>query len=807
MSALVLLALLSCRNTKPVDSAGGSETGPDPYDVQVGPYDADIRWTSYGIPHISADSYGSLGFGMGYAFARDHACVLADQILMVNSQRSKHFGSDWVDFDFGWKGLRVRQQAESGWFGLDTDIQDALIGYAAGYNRLLSEGGLDPRCSGADWVQPIDHIDLLTYYLALGLFGSGLVFVDSVGSAAPPGASADSRGGPRAPAPTLQTFDPLLHPVLGSNGWAIGSDRTDNGQGMLLSNTHFPAEGERKWHESHLTIPGELDVYGASLMGVAVINLGFNQHVAWTHTVSNAPRFTAALLSLDPSDPTRYLYDGDYEAMTSYDLAIEVLGEDGQLSQVTRTLWDSRWGPVLNAPVLGWNELYALALTDANQDNLAMLRTWFAMNRASSMEEFQAAHRDSGGIPWVHTLAVDSAGTAFYIDSSTVPNWSAAAEAAYPDWLDEQPLAALFDDNGAPTIDGSDPLYEWVEEPQGAWRPGVVPYDKMPKLERSDFVFNANDNHWLTNPASPLEGYPYLYGPERTPRSPRTRMNARYLGQAGVDSAAGEDGRFSLPELQAAALGGRGMIAEELLVAVVARCEGQSTVEVDGQSVDISGACAVLADWDGRVTLDQAGPALWREFIGGGHFEWTDLGDAGSLFSVAFDADEPVDTPTGLPKDAPVLEALATAVVNLEAAGFTPDQPMAELQFMRKGDQDIPVPGGNFMEGTIAIAEYSGGNATLLQVEDRAAVVNSGTDLTEDGYQVNYGNSYVLAVQFTEDGPAADAIMTYSQSDDPASPHFQDQTELYSSSTFRGCLFTEEEVSAAVLERLELTLD
>jgi acyl-homoserine-lactone acylase len=37
------------------------------------------------------------------------------------------------------------------------------------------------------------------------------------------------------------------------------------------------------WHaflEMHLTIPGQLDVMGAALPGLPVINIGFNQHVA-----------------------------------------------------------------------------------------------------------------------------------------------------------------------------------------------------------------------------------------------------------------------------------------------------------------------------------------------------------------------------------------------------------------------------------------------------------------------------------------------------------------------------------------------
>ena len=795
----LLLTLMACRGDKDT----GTPAGPDPYDVTVGPYSADIQWTSYGIPHITAEDYGSLGYGMGYAFARDHACVLADQIVMVRSERSRYFGEAWLDMDFGWLALDVRKQAEDGWFALDANIQETIIGYAAGYSRFLEDGTPDARCAGEDWVKPIDHIDLLSYYLALGLYGSGAVFVQEVGSGAPPASSADSREQP--PVPGLEVLKPLVEKELGSNGWAIGADRSESGGGMLLSNTHFPSEGERKWHESHLTIPGELDVYGASLMGVAIINLGFNADIAWTHTVSNAPRFNGALLQLEEGNPTRYLYDGAYEDMTTRTFSVQSLQPDGELETVSRTLYSSRWGPVMNAPVLGWNELFALALMDANANNLAMLKTWFLMSSAQSMDDFQAAHRDSGGIPWVHTMATDREGTAFYVDSSTVPRWSAEAYERYPDWLVEQPLAALFDENGAKVIDGSDPLFVWESDPQAqAWRPDVVPWEQMPRQERTDFVFNANDNHWLSNPEAPLEGYPLLYGDERTPRTPRTRMNARYLSEVG---AGGEDGRFSLAELQAATLGGRSILSDDLREAVVGVCEGVETVELKEETVDVTAACEALAGWDGTVSTDQVGAAVWRELIGSGLFDFDDLKDAGALFEVAFDADDPVDTPRGLSPESPVLEALAQAVVNLDAAGFSPDVTLGDVQFLRKDDRDIPILGGHDYEGVIAIATYSSGNATELAVEPRASVINSTSDLTTDGYQVNYGNSFVMTVDMGTDSPTCEAIMTYSQSDDPSSPHFDDQTLLYSEGRLRPCLFTPEDIAADTIESMVLTLE
>jgi acyl-homoserine-lactone acylase len=53
-----------------------------------------------------------------------------------------------------------------------------------------------------------------------------------------------------------------------------------------------------------------------------------------------------------------------------------------------------------------------------------------------------------------------------------------------------------------------------------------------------------------------------------------------------------------------------------------------------------------------------------------------------------------------------------------------------------------------------------------------------------------------MAVQFGDEGPAARAVLTYSQSEDPASPHFADQTLLYEGNTLRDVLYRAEAIDA-----------
>src|SRR5690606_20898275 len=55
---------------------------------------AEIRTTSHGVPHVLADDYEGVGFGLGYAFAETDICEIASRWVTVNAQRSRYFGPD-----------------------------------------------------------------------------------------------------------------------------------------------------------------------------------------------------------------------------------------------------------------------------------------------------------------------------------------------------------------------------------------------------------------------------------------------------------------------------------------------------------------------------------------------------------------------------------------------------------------------------------------------------------------------------------------------------------------------------------------
>ena len=272
-------------------------------------YSAEIRRTEYGIPHIVANDYGSLGYGYGYAFAQDNLCVMADRVVTLRGDRSRYFGpranagdpfADEEDAtsnlasDVYYRGVRQsgvvrRLLARPAPLGPTAQLRRMVDGYVAGYNRYLRDTGVarlpDPTCRGKAWVDPITALDVWSGIYDLNTLEGTGQFREAIVSARP----AAGAPAPR-PAPTIPVAQPDR---TGSNGWALGRDATRDHDGMLLANPHWPWAGHARYYQVQLTIPGVLDVAGASVSGTPVVEIGHTQSLAWTHTTSTARRLHA----------------------------------------------------------------------------------------------------------------------------------------------------------------------------------------------------------------------------------------------------------------------------------------------------------------------------------------------------------------------------------------------------------------------------------------------------------------------------------------------------------------------------------
>ena len=740
-----------------------------------------IERTANGVAHITAPDAETLAYGTAYAHAQDNVCQTAQQLVTIRGERSRHFGgaatallgrrvlpNEQIDFFIG---AHMDDAAlERAWATTSAEAQALARGYVAGYNRFIADNAkaLPAACRAQPWLQPMTLLDYRRL-AELSAVQAGLAaLADAMLGAGPPAPAAAFAVPPAEPvnlADAAQAMREagLLDSSLGSNAWAFGRDVTAGGRGVLLGNPHFPWAGVNRFWQMHLTIPGQLDVMGAGLGQGAVVQIGFNKDVAWSHTVSTGKRFTLHELALVPGDPTSYVVDGQALRMTSRSVSIEARAADGVLQKKTVTLWSTQWGPVIVLPRAGlnWTDKLAYALQDANAGNARSTDTWLGFARAKSVEDMRAAMANLG-TPWVNTIAADRHGSAMYADVSVVPDVDAAQlQRCAPGAT----AAALRNAAGLIVLDGSKSDCGWKRDAASPV-PGLIPLARMPVAIRADWVQNSNDSFFHSHPGQRYGDISPMVGDARVER-PRTRAGLSEIAELLAR------GKVTNEALQEQLFADRNFMGRLVVPDVLAACAANPPASTEARD-----ACAALRGWTFTNELDARGAHLFREF-------WRGARTIPGLFRTPFDPAQPVATPAGVKMDdaavaAKVWETLAQAAVAVRKAGFALDAPLSAVQRPLITDEPIPLHGGDEIEGV------------LNNLGNQFA-----PGITPQGLRIDYGTSYVQTVSFDARGPVAQAILTYGQSTDPASPHATDQLRLFSRKQWPTLPFHADDVAKA----------
>lgn len=731
-------------------------------------YDVTVTRTAYGIPHINARDLASMGYGYAQALAEDAVCTVAEAYVTANGERSRWFGPDEsypirgngstaknLNSDFFYQRIKDRGTVErlarqAPPLGPKPEIKQALAGYVDGWNAWLksvggSKGVPDRTCRGKGWVRPITIGDVYRRFYSLSILASSGVAIDGIAGAQPITGPVDLVA--RAKSIPAGELDRRLG-GLGSNAYAIGRRASRDGHGLLYGNPHFPWQGPERFYQAHLTIPGKLDVTGGSLLGVPIVLIGATKGAAWSHTVSTARRFVPYQLLM--VGPTSYLEDGRVRQLTGEKVTVQVPGPGGKLVPRTRTLWSSHHGPIftslLGLPLFPWTPVTAFALYDGNAENFGrLLNHFFDMDFAQSVDDIDRVLKKYEGIPWVNTIAADTAGNAYYADIGSIPNID---RAKYDNC--EQVLGHVTDLlQRLPVLDGTNSACLPGNDPDAA-APGILGPRNLPSLRRDDHVSNMNDSYWLTNPAQPLEGYSKIIGDERTPRSLRTRIGLKQL-QERIDGTDGLPGKgFDLQNLMRVGMGNRVYSAEIWRDTLVAGCGSE--------------ACRVLREWNMRNDLDAKGAVLWQRFVTRltGALPLALPGGLLGPFATAFDYRDAVNTPGGLnPLNPLAISAFQQAISDLQGAGLPLDATLRQGQAVTRRGERIPIPGGPHASGVFN-------------------VVTPTWDPKRGYTEVIHGSSFIQAVHLKPGCPEIRTLLTYGESTNPGSVHSSDQTKLFS---------------------------
>ena len=760
-------------------------------DDPVPEYSATIRTTSYGVPHIVADNFKSAGFGYGYVFAQQNICLYAEELVTLRGERAQYFGatggylgqlgtvSGNVDSDFFYKLLMTKAQADRIKAESSQAARDIVVGFAAGYNRYLSDTGvanLPAECKGAEWVKPMSEDEAYLRLTQAAIAGSSLNFINSIGAAQPPKATVASFKARPAKVPSTKqlaestmvaALKNLQEHTIGSNGYGLGREVTQSGKGIVLGNPHFPWWGALRLHQIHLTVPGEkYDVMGATLLGVPLPLIGFNSTLGWTHTFSTDNRFTLRYLALDPSNPTRYLKDGVSKPMTAVPLSIQAKGADGKLTTLSRTLYTTEFGPMLMDKDFTWSSSAAYAIQDANYANYKLIDQVILNGKATTVDGLLQAAATYTAMPWVNTMAADKNGDAMYFNYSVAAKVADAQLAACV----PGPFQGLLASNGLVVMAGTTAACDWS---------GSIGAAQRPSIKRSDYIVNANDSHWWSARDAFLTGYPKIIatGPaaEGTVQNERTRTGHAIVRDrlSGADGLAGN--RFTVANLQQIYQKSRFFKADKWLPGFTAECLASPTASAAAKD-----ACIVLKDWDKTHAPLSVGAVLFFEF----YAALNQLSDP-SWWSVPFNPADPQETPRGNAGTAAALAKLETLVATAQFDSFAKRRIRpADVQVVSRPEGNLPIPGGRY-----TFNNWRGQKTEIAP----GTYVYTGDPKTNAGA---YGNSYMQFVTWDDNGPVAEGILSYGQSSNPAHANFSDQTRKYSAGEWVKLPYTEAQIKA-----------
>ena len=192
-----------------------------------------------------------------------------------------------------------------------------------------------------------------------------------------------------------------------------------------------------------------------------------------------------------------------------------------------------------------------------------------------------------------------------------------------------------------------------------------------------------------------------------------------------------------------------------------------------------------IQQWDQSAGLDSIGFPVWQEF-------WRRVSAASlPVWNVPFSAADPVNTPNSLNTANPqVQQALSDAQTAVQSAGVNFNAKLGDIQQSGintgAGGARIPIFGGEGDPIGIFTTAYSSG-------------------IGKNGYDIDFGNSYIQTVTWDSGGVHAEGFITYSESTDPANPHYSDYTQAYSQKQWNRFPFHDDEIQAAKESELHLT--
>jgi penicillin amidase len=563
------------------------------------------------------------------------------------------------------------------------------------------------------------------------------------------GAGDAPRGGPPLPR-SVALFDliPFGAEGAGSNAWVVSGAHTQSGYPMLAVDPHNGIEMPNVWHEIRLNLrpvdgSEAFSIYGYAAAPFYLVLEGRNQYAAWgTTNVTGGDALDLYRLELDPENPDRYRYDGQWRTFETATVMLDIAGGDPREISIRRT----HFGPV--APSDGQGPVHAIRWGGFEPSRI--VEASLAIPFIKSFEDLRAAV-EPWDYPPTHFVFAGRDGDIGIQQAGRFAIRAPGADFSLPQ-------------------DGSTSAT--------AWR-GYLPYERMPYVKNPANGFLASGN----NPAVPPEYFDavaavdaidgsinYLEDGARGYRG--ARVEARLMADRPHDLAS-----FAAIQTDTTPPG----LADHL----------QPFAEIDlGQGQQSAAICqAGLGEWDGAFDADSAGALIfahvwsetleqvYRPHLPAGVSPRVGMTEMLSLETILADSqsgwwDDP-DTPDRVEQRDDRLPAILGAACQILTGTYGDDRSTWRWDTAHGAMFENPVLDGSGIGPLMAI-----GNRGPVATFGGPGTVSVGRWRHGDGY----GPVHIPGYRFVIDTGSIETFLTINstgQSSHPRSRHYADQMQAW----------------------------
>jgi acyl-homoserine-lactone acylase len=597
----------------------------------------EILWDKWGVPHIYGKNSEELFKAFGWAQTQSHGNLILRLYGQARGRAAEYWGASYVASDRYVRTMGIPARAQQWYDAQDKEMKGYLNAFATGINDYAQKHPTEIDDS-LKAVLPISGVDILAHVQRVIHFHF-LTNPRQVASLKTP--------------PTQG----------GSNAWAIAPKHSTSNNAMLLANPHLPWTDLFLWYEAQLSAPN-IDAYGATLVGMPVLAIAFNNDLGWTVTVN--PIDGADIYQLTLKDGG-YLFDGKVQPFKSESQTIKIRQSNGKFIEEQFQIEQAIQGTVISRQ----NDK-AFALRVAGLDRPNGVKQLWQMSTAKDLKEFEAAVQPLQ-IPLFNIIYGDREGQILYVFNGQVPVRNTG------DWKYWQGI-----------IPGDTSKTLWTK---------YLEYKNLPRLldPANGWLQNTNDPPWTST-------YPSLLEPKKYPSylAPASLGEANDIlrSQRSIQLLQ-ESEKLSFEQMCDRKFSSRLELADRILEYLI------PAARLLSNPIGVE-AAEVLKAWDRQTNADSKGALLFTL--------WAKTMQTSKLFSRPWNEKEALSTPSGLADVNNALAILEGVAAQVKLLYGSLDVSWGEVVRLRYGKQDLPASGAPGSLGSFRVLDIASTQDERFQV-------------------------------------------------------------------------------------------